>query len=228
LSKTIPRTLVLSTVEGSDQGVEQVDFDWALKKFKPPFEPRFVFLFSGHMIDAPGRKEPRFPPDKEEIAADAIARTLDELGAGPKDLGLSGGACGGDLLFAEACLKRGVRLQIRIPFDEPTFLKNSVTFAEGNWGERYYAVKDNKLTTLFVMPKELGLTPENVNPYERNNLWQLYTALSMGPEKVRFICLWDGKGGDGPGGTKHMHDSVEKRSGLVYVLDINVLFREGE
>jgi hypothetical protein len=51
----------------------------------------------------------------------------------------------------------------------------------------------------------------------------LYTALSMGPEKVRFICLWDGKGGDGPGGTKHMHDEVLNRSGMVYVIDTNKL-----
>jgi hypothetical protein len=207
---------------------EEMDFNWALKKFKPPFEPRYVFLFSGHMIDAPGREPPRFPPKKEEIAAKEIAKKLDELDAGEKDLALCGGACGGDLLFAEACLKLGVQVQIRIPFDEPTFLKNSVTFADGNWGKRYYAVKNNKLTTLFVMPDELGSTPGNANPYERNNLWQLYTALSMGPEKVRFICLWDGKGGDGPGGTKHMHDSVKKRSGLVYVLNTNFFFKEGE
>jgi len=205
---------------------EEIDFELALKKFKPPFEPRFVFLFSGHMIDAPGRKPPRFPADKEKIAAREIAKKLNELDAGPKDLALCGGACGGDLLFAEACLKLGVHLQIRIPFDEPTFLKKSVTFADGNWRDRYYAVKNNKLTTLFVMPEELGPTPENTNPYERNNLWQLYTALSMGPEKVRFICLWDGKGGDGPGGTKHMHDEVKKRAGQVHVLDTNILFKE--
>jgi len=202
---------------------EDVDFEWGLKKFKPPFEPRYVFLFSGHMIDAPGRSEPRFPTDKEKIAAQAIAKKLDELYAGPKDLALCGGACGGDLLFAEACLNRNVHLQIRIPFDEPTFLKNSVTFADGNWRDRYYAVKNNKLTTLFLMPEELGPTPEDANPYERDNLWQLYTALSIGPEKIRFICLWDGKGGDGPGGTKHMHDEVLKRSGKVYVIDTNKL-----
>jgi len=202
---------------------ENVDFEWGLKKFKPPFEPRYVFLFSGHMIDAPGRSEPRFPTDKEKIAAQAIAKKLDELYAGPKDLALCGGACGGDLLFAEACLNRNVHLQIRIPFDEPTFLKNSVTFADGNWRDRYYAVKNNKLTTLFLMPEELGPTPEDANPYERDNLWQLYTALSIGPEKIRFICLWDGKGGDGPGGTKHMHDEVLKRSGKVYVIDTNKL-----
>ena len=204
------------------------EFDWkeALKKFRPPFEPRYVFLFSGHMIDAPGRESPRFPAAKEPAAATAIASTVSGLGAGPEDIGLCGGACGGDLLFAEACLKLSVHLQIRIPFDEPTFLKNSVTFAGGNWLDRYYAVKKNALTTLFVMPEELGLTPENANPCERNNLWQLYTALSMGPEKVRFICLWDGKRGDDKGGTKHMHDEVKKRAGQVYVLDTNILFKE--
>jgi hypothetical protein len=202
---------------------EEIDFDWGLKKFKPPFEPRYVFLFSGHMIDAPGRELPRFPERKEGAAANASHSTLDNLGAGPADIGLCGGACGGGLLFAEACLKRGIHLRIRIPFDEPTFLKNSVTFAGGNWRDRYYAVKNNKLATLFVMPEELGPTPENANPYERNNLWQLYTALSMGPEKVRFICLWDGKVGIGPGATKHMHDEVLKRSGQVCVIDTNKL-----
>ncbi len=35
--------------------------------------PRKVALFSGHMIDAPGRAKPRFPPDKEPLAANAIA-----------------------------------------------------------------------------------------------------------------------------------------------------------
>ncbi len=45
----------------------------------------------------------------------------------------------------------------------------------------------------------------------------------MGPDKVRFICLWDGESGDGPGGTKHMHDEVLKHAGKVYVIDIKTL-----
>ena len=113
-----------------------------------------------------------------------------------------------------------MHVELRIPFDEPTFLKNSVLFAPGNWGARYKKVKRKRsLTKLYVMPEELGPTPEDANPYERDNLWQLYTALSLGSQKVRFICLWDGKGGDGPGGTKHMHDEVKKRSGQVLVID---------
>ena len=86
--------------------------DRALSRVTRPesrWAPRQVFLFSGHMIDAPDRKDPRFPADKEKIAADAIAAKLDELKAGPEDLAFCGGACGGELLFAEACLERGVQ-----------------------------------------------------------------------------------------------------------------------
>ena len=186
--------------------------------------PRQVFLFSGHMIDAPDRKDPRFPPDKEPIAAKGIADKLDALGAGAEDLALSGGACGGDLLFAEACLARGLKLELRIPFDEPTFIRKSVAFASGNWTDRFYQVKGNPNTKLLVMPDELGPTPKEANPYARDNLWQLYAALSWGPDKVRFICLWNRKGGDGPGGTEHMYETVQKYSGRVYVLDTNLLW----
>jgi hypothetical protein len=203
---------------------EEIDITTALKRYQPPLEPRHVFLFSGHMIDAPGRKVARFPPDKEKIAARAIAEKLDELAAGRDDLALCGGACGGDLLFAEACLKRGIHLEVRIPFDESTFLKESITFAGDHWRDRFYAVKDNPLTRLFRMPEELGPAPQKVNPFERDNLWQLHTALSIGPEKICFICLWNGKGGDGPGGTKHMIDEVRKRSGRVYILDTTTLW----
>jgi hypothetical protein len=186
--------------------------------------PLQVFLFSGHMIDAPDRKEPRFPADKEKIAAAAIAAKLDEWKAGPEDLAFCGGACGGDMLFAEACLQRGVRLDVRIPFDEPTFLQKSVAFAGEGWVERYYQMKSNEKTRVYVMPDELGPTAKNVNPYGRNNLWQLYTALSWGPDKVRFLCLWNRKGGDGAGGTEHMYETVKKYSGRVYVLDTNLLW----
>jgi tetratricopeptide (TPR) repeat protein len=186
--------------------------------------PRQVFLFSGHMIDAPDRPEPRFPPDKEPVAAQAIAAKLDELGAGPEDLALCGGACGGDLLFAEACLERGLSLELRIALDEPAFIQHSVAFAPGNWTDRFYRVKENPKTKLFVMPKELGPLPKGANPYARANLWQLYSALAWSPDKVRFICLWNGKGGDGVGGTQHMHNTVLQYAGRVYVLDTTKLW----
>ncbi|HEX2242520.1 MAG TPA: TRAFs-binding domain-containing protein, partial [Gammaproteobacteria bacterium] len=118
----------------------------ALSRLNPPDKtsaPRQVLLFSGHMIDAPDRIEPRFPAAKENVAAAAIAATLEKLHAGEEDLALCGGACGGDLLFAEAALDRGLKLEIRLAFDEPTFLQKSVSFAPGNWTERYFKVKSH-------------------------------------------------------------------------------------
>lgn len=201
--------------------------DRELSKLEAPevsWVPRRVFLFSGHMIDAPGRVQPRFPPKQEETARLAIAAQLDELGAGSEDLALCSGACGGDLLFAQACLERGLRLSVHIPLDEPTFLKESVSFAGEKWRDRFFQVKAHPNTRLLIMQQELGSPPKGTNPYTRNNLWLLYTALAYGLEKVYFICLWDRQEGDNPGGTRHMYDTVLNYSGRVYVIDTNALW----
>ena len=118
--------------------------------------PRKVLLFSGHMIDAPNRKAPRFPAGKEPVVADAIARCSipPDIAANPSDLAVCGGACGGDLLFAEACLARGTALEMYIRFDENTFLANSVDFADADWRNRFFAAKSKG--TLHIAPDELG------------------------------------------------------------------------
>ena len=184
--------------------------------------PKQVLLFSGHMIDAPDRTTPRFSPDKESVAAAAIANTLAEIGANPGDLAICGGACGGDLLFAEACLARDMRLELYIPFDEATFLANSVDFANANWHDRYLAAKSN--ATLHVMPDELGPLLADENRYERNNLLMLQSAARFGDEKVAFICLWNGQGGDGPGGAQHFMDEAGRKTKRIYWLDTRKLW----
>lgn len=45
------------------------------------------------------------------------------------------------------------------------------------------------------------------------------TALSWGVGKVRLLCLWNGWGGDGPGGTAHMYNEVKRRTGRVTWID---------
>jgi tetratricopeptide (TPR) repeat protein len=201
-------------------------FDRALQRLRKPedrWQPRQVFLFSGHMVDAPSRETPRFPADKVARAGGRIAAALEQLGAGPEDLALSQASAGGDLLFLEACQARNVRIQIHLPFPEPQFVAESVApSADGDtWRDRYYAMK-KKLPSgdaLRILPNELGPLPKGVSPFERCNLWLLYTALACGVDKVHFICLWNGGGGDGPGGTAHMYQEVERRTGRVTWID---------
>jgi hypothetical protein len=184
--------------------------------------PRKVALFSGHMIDAPGREKPRFPPDKELIAARAITQALADLGVGQADLAICGGACGGDLLFAEAALGRGAHLEVYIPFDEATFLEKSVDFADRDWRTRYFAVKATAV--LHVAPSDLGPLRSGEDAYERNNRWMLASALRFGADKVEFVCLWDGEGGDGPGGTRDMMDEIRNRGGRARWLNTTKLW----
>jgi tetratricopeptide (TPR) repeat protein len=207
--------------------------DKEIGRVAPPWQPRRVFLFSGHMIDAKDRPQPRFPPKQEPTAAQALRATIQQLDAGPDDLGLCEGACGGDLLFAEVCLERGTRVELRLPFDEPAFLEASVVYPKDEsampdrWRERFFEVKRNARTTTLIMPDQLGPLPAQADPYERANLWQLYSALAWGPEKVHFVCLWNGKGGDGPGGTAHMYNEVKRRTGQVHWLKTDELWADG-
>lgn len=190
-----------------------------MEKPEDRWQPRQVFLFSGHMIDAPGRPTPRFPADKESIAALKIAEALEQLDAGPEDLALTQGACGGDLLFTEACLHRHVTIQWLQPFHEPEFIQKSVMCRGEVWRNRYLAAKAKLTRGIRSAPEVLGPTPNGVDPYERCNLWLLQTALAYGMEKVHFICLWDGGGGGGPGGTAHMYQEVKGRTGQVTWID---------
>ena len=198
-------------------------FDRALERLTKPadrWQPRQVFLFSGHRIDEPGRPEPRFPADKESLAAQKIAQTLDQFGAGAADLAFCQAASGGDLLFLEACQERGVRCQVLLPFPQPEFIQRSILpSVDGDkWTERFYAV-DARLTQdktpMRIIPEALGPLPKGVDAFERCNLWLLYSALSNGLDKVRFIALWNGEGGDGPGGTQHLCNAVQRRTGRV-------------
>jgi len=204
-------------------------FARALDKLQKPearWEPRQVLLFSGHMIDAPDRKEPRFPADKEPIAAAKIAEALDRLGANAEDLAYCQAAAGGDLLFLEACQQRGVRCQVLLPFPEPEFIERSILPSKGGdaWRDRFYAAKEKLQYPIRIMPEELGALPKGVDPFERCNLWLLYSALSCGVVKVRFMALWNGGGGDGPGGTAHLYNEVKRRTGRVTWIDTRTLW----
>ena len=126
------------------------------------------------------RRASRRPRSRRRRAR--IRAALDEVGAGAGDLGLCGGASGGDLLFAEACLERGMRVELRLARAENEFLAESVTFADPDhrWERSFTRVKENPCTTVLIMPEELGPAPKGVSVHDRCNRWILYTALSQG------------------------------------------------
>lgn len=191
----------------------------------PPSEPRQVFLFSGHIMDAPDRPAPRFPPQREAAVARRIGLALDALGAGPADIGFTQGAAGADLLLAEAALARGVHMQLLLPFPQDEFIRRSVLPASHgeDWRARFHAVAARLAAPPRVMTADDGGRdddPDNAadNPYARCNLWLLDSALAYGASRVKLVCVWNGEGGDGEGGTAHMVAAVRRQGGEVIAI----------
>jgi hypothetical protein len=194
-------------------------------RIEPAARPRRTILFTGHMVDAPDRATPRFPASRVDAAARRIVAALDDLGAGPEDLALTQGAAGGDLLFAEACLARGVPLRLLLPLALPEFIAASLLpVVDGAaWHARFRAVVDRLDEPPREAPAVLGPLAPAEDAFVRANLWLLESALAFGADRLVCICLWDGRGGDGPGGTRHLVDAVRAAGGRVVRIDSNLL-----
>lgn len=192
----------------------------------PLADPRHVLLFSGHRVDAPGRSPPRFPDAKADHAGTVIEQALRALDVGPADLALTQGSSGGDLLFAEAAARLGAQVQLMQPAAETRFIEESVrASANGDaWVRRYLALRSQ----LAAPPRQLpdasdGSGAAAGDRFERCNRWLLETALGWGPERVRFVCLWDGSPSGKPGGTARMVDQVRRLGVPITWLDARLL-----
>jgi hypothetical protein len=112
-----------------------------------------------------------------------------------------------------------MKVDVYLPFPEARFIERSVSFAGEAWVERFYQIRRHPKVTFHLQPDRVGPVPEGDNAYERNNRWALYSTLCYGIDRIRLIVLWNGQGGDGPGGTGHMVKEVRQLGGIVEHLD---------
>ncbi|HZH64327.1 MAG TPA: hypothetical protein VEY10_05490, partial [Flavisolibacter sp.] len=189
---------------------------------------KHFLLFTGHMIDKAGRKEPRFPPSKEGQAREAIKKKIiqekNKLDENTALIGIAGGACGGDILFHEICEELEMASQMQLALLREQFLVESVAFAGPEWIERFDKLYRKLPHPVLSETKELpGWLRKKVdyNLWTRNNLWLLNNALVDGGIKMSLIALWDGTGGDDIGGTEHMVQEANKKGAKTIVIDMN-------
>ena len=190
-----------------------------------------VIVFTGHMIDAPGRQPPRFPATCEQKARDAIRSALQSIVANPENtLGFAGGACGGDILFHEECAKLGIRTRIRLTLPPGPFISRSVAHAGGDWVARFRSLVQQHENVVDVLADAEELPAwlrgkAHYDVWQRTNVWLLEEALSLGARETALIALWDGEPGDGPGGTQHLVDAATRRGVSVKILPTKEICR---
>jgi class 3 adenylate cyclase/tetratricopeptide (TPR) repeat protein len=159
--------------------------------------PKLV-VFSGHMIDAPDRRHPRFPMAKEGEVKALLERQLAAMNAG---IGFGSAASGSDILFLEAMLARGGTIHLVLPWPAEEFEKTSVAIArEGEWVERFHrvlaqAASIRVLGELYMPGSATGFEYCNLAV---NGLARLF-ARSLDLE-ITPLAVWDGFAG-APGGT---------------------------
>jgi hypothetical protein len=198
----------------------------------PSFQRAIVF--TGHMIDAPGRQKPRFPNEKAPLAAAAIDEAVREISRGePKAcIGFAGGASGGDLLFHEACARQDIVSRLRLSLPVRQFLATSVAPGDADWVPRFHAIAGRLRDVTEILQSSEDLAPwlrdkKDYNVWGRTNVWLLEDALASGAPEVHLLALWNGEAGDGPGGTAHLIELARQRNVNTHILDTKILFRTG-
>ena len=206
----------------------------ALESLPPMSGPtqKRILVFTGHRLDAPGRKHPRFPnrEDTVRIAQDRIKSVVEEelKKNGSTLTGIAGGANGGDTLFHEVCHELGISTALYLALPKEQFVVESVQDAGPKWVDRFYDLCQKTppvvLASSKSLPKWLSEKP-NYTIWQRNNLWILHHALAeVGGANVTVIALWNGEAGDGPGGTTDMIHQAKARGAKTLVIDTNIAF----
>ena len=98
------------------------EFEERVDRLLALFQCPRVVVFSGHMIDLPGRSAPRFPQTSRQQIKHEIKLRLKEMNAG---VGFASGACGADLLFHEAMRELGGETHLVLPFAEDEFVRKA-------------------------------------------------------------------------------------------------------
>jgi class 3 adenylate cyclase len=199
-------------------GLDRAPFDEALAVPK-------VVVFAGHMIDTPTRRRPRFPATLEAAVTKAIRRQLARIGPA---ICYASAACGSDILFLEAASKRRqCRTFVVLPYTADGFRRDSVDIVPGgDWGKRF----DAQLARASVFPpvSNQRLT-QGSRYYDFANQVLLGLAMSRAKEldtEVVGLAVWDGREGDGPGGTASTI-RLWREHGIKYEwIDLEALRRE--
>jgi hypothetical protein len=177
-----------------------------------------VAAFTGHMVDAPDRPTPRFPPEKVEAVRKAIAEQLRKRKIG---YGFSSAARGSDLLFLEELGKMGGRARVLLPFPRHEFKKTSVGYG---WDNRF----DKALSGHEVIELSAEVPPEDQQPEayadcNRKIFEEAIAKAKLLDEKPVLITVWNGNPGNGAGGTADAVRDWQNEGYEVDVIDISKL-----
>jgi class 3 adenylate cyclase/tetratricopeptide (TPR) repeat protein len=179
-----------------------------------------VVAFTGHMLDAPGRKGPRFPEERAESVRRAIDSVLRQLDAA---IGYSSAACGADVLFLEAMQSRGAETNVILPFDREEFFAASVNFAGESWVRRTTAALDRARKTEQASRGGYGGEDLLFSFANRLILGKAIQRSRFLETEAHLLAVWDGIRNGAPGGTSEFVETWEKMGAPHTLINVKTL-----
>lgn len=166
------------------------------EEFDVLFSVPNVVAFVGHVTDLAGRVPSRFPMSKIPAVRKEIRRRLESL---RPVHGYSGIARGSDIIFIEELLALEGTGYVVMPIPPADFRRVSVG---DPWNQRF----DDLLTKVEIEQLNSACPPDADLPelFDRANLRVQRLAIEYAEklfQKPKVVAVWDGKPGDGKGGT---------------------------
>jgi class 3 adenylate cyclase len=157
-----------------------------------------VLAFSGHMLDAPGRKSPRFPEAAAAGVQQRIAGLLERLDA---RIGYASAASGADVLFLESLQARGGESNVVLPFEREEFFRISVEPAGESWVRRARQALERSFSVEQATRGGYGGDDVLFSYANRVILGKAILRSRFLETEPLLIAVWDGKRAALPGGT---------------------------
>jgi len=176
-----------------------------------------VVAFTGHMLDAPGRAAPRFPP----ALVPAVAAALRErVAAWHAPVVYTSAACGADLLFVEAAQAAGAEVNVVLPFARDEFVRTSVAPGGAPWVERFERALARAARVIFATEEaHLGDDILFRHAAELVEGLAVLRAAQLEAEPT-LLAVFDAGAAGGIGGTRDAVERWQRGIGPVRAIDL--------
>ena len=189
-------------------------------RFDACFDIPRVVVFAGHLIDRPDRAVPRFPAALEPVVRDAIGATVAALRPG---IGYAAAGCGGDILFLESLARCGAETHIILPYNREQFCADSVDLLPGaDWPARYEQVLERANEVVIASEHPIGGGMAFEYGFRFLDGAARVKADELDTELV-CLALWDGRSGDGAGGTLSSIEHWRRVGRRIEIIDLSAL-----
>jgi hypothetical protein len=130
-------------------------------------------------------------------------------------------------LFHEVCTELGIPATLVLPIPVGGYRRDSVADGGAAWIERFNKLVVVNEPVILSDSNELPVWAKSIPDYsvfQRGNIWMMKDALLRPNADVTLLALWNGRAGDGPGGTADMMKLGEAQGAKVLIRNTDQLF----